>query len=463
MSSRFFWTSDRVREALDLPTATEHREYRGVSTDSRTIRPGELFVGLPGERYDGADFVAQAAESGARGAIVERYPGDVPDDLELILVDDALEALGELARYRRQAADAGVIGVTGTNGKTTTKELIAALLGPNSYVSPGNYNNLVGLPLSILGAPETAAFWVLELASNRPGEIRRLGRIARADLGVITNVGPGHLEGLGSVESVLDEKLSLLETLATEGVSVVGDEPPELPAAARTIHPRVIVAGLGARADERPEEWTSSTRGLCWRWRGAEFDLATPGEHMLRNAMIALTVARELGVEAGEAVRRMSALRLPSMRNEIRDVGDLTLLLDCYNANPGSFRAALSVLDSLGRGRRRAAIVGTMLELGADSPGLHEQVARQIAAADLDLVAATGAFVEAFDELGAKRPGHLVRVEDPLQAYEAFAARLHGDELVLLKASRGIRLERLVPLFERDFGDRKSNEVVSRE
>lgn len=463
MSVRFSWMSDRVREALDLPAGEERRAFRGVSTDSRTTKSGDLFVALPGERFDGTDFVADAAEAGAVGAVVERYPGDVPEDLELFIVDDAQEALGALAHYRRRYLDPRVIGVTGTSGKTTTRELIAAVLGPEAYSSPGNYNNLIGLPLAILGAPETAPVWVLELASNQPGEIRRLGEIAEPDCGVITTVGEAHLEGLGDLAGVLEEKLSLLDTVRPEGVAVVGDSPPELSEAARAAFAHVVVAGLEPEAGVRPESWSVSAHGLRWRWHGVEFRTDMVGTHILRNAMLALAVADWLGVPAQEAAPRVHEVRPLPMRNEVRGVGQMTLLIDCYNANPGSFGAAIDVSKGLADRGRRVAVVGTMLELGGESRRLHSRVAREIAAAGFDLVVATGQFVEAFAPMVESCGDRLILEEDPMEAYPVLAERLTGDEVVLLKASRGIELERLVPLFERDFGDRDSEEVLNRQ
>lgn len=453
MMGRFSWTSERIRQVLGLPPAPEtSRPFTGVSTDSRRLRSGELFVALRGERFDGTDFVAAAAAAGAGGAVVERRPDGVADDFELFLVDDALRALGRLAAARRSALDPIVVAITGTSGKTTTRALMTAAIGDEAYGSPGNFNNLIGLPLSILAAPEDCRIWVLEVASNQRGEIERLGHIARPDYAVITSVSEGHLDGLGDLEGVLDEKLSLLASLSEGGLAFIADEPTELVARACKVLPGVRTVGLGPQADERPQSWSVAADGMVWKWGGVEFSLPGFGTHLIRDALFALAVARQLGVEPGTAAERLRDAQIPPMRGEVRRVGDLVLLIDCYNANPSSFQAAIEALAALAGGRRRAALAGTMLELGARSDALHEQVAGWLLEAGIELIAATGEFAAAFlRSKGVSHEGLIVeeRLED---GYRELSSRLTGDEVVLLKASRGMRFERSIPWFERDFG-----------
>ncbi len=455
MAERFIWTTDRIREALELPAddgPAGERDYAGISTDTRTIRPDELFVALRGDRFDGTEFVGQAVAAGAAGAVIQADPGPVPDDFDLFHVDDTLVALGRLARHRRRALDPTIVGVTGTSGKTTTREFLAALLGPEGYASPGNYNNLVGTPLSMLAAPPEARCWVLELATNRPGEIGRLSRIAEPDIGIITTVGEGHLEGLGDLEGVIEEKLDLVEGLDPGGRLIVADRPIGLARRARERFDRIVTVGLSTAADERPTRWTVDAEGTRWVWHGREFRLAGVGEHLLIDALLALTTARGLGIGPETMAERLGGASLPPMRGELRRLGDLTLLVDCYNANPSSFRAAIDALEAIAASRRRrAAVVGTMLELGERSKPLHERVAGWLAASGIEVIGATGAFVEAFEPLADELGGRLVRQDDPERAYPEVADRLRGDEVVLLKASRGVELERLIPLFERDF------------
>jgi UDP-N-acetylmuramoyl-tripeptide--D-alanyl-D-alanine ligase len=451
--TRFVWTSDRVRAALSLPDGSQPaRRYSGVSTDSRTLKQGELFVALRGERFDANEFVRAAHAAGASGAVVERRPEGAPADLELFIVDDALRALGRLAAARRLELDPIVVAITGTSGKTTTRELMAAALGQDAHASPGNFNNLVGLPLSILAAPEDAGIWVLEIASNSPGEVERLGRIAEPDHAVITSVAEGHLEGLGDIQGVLNEKLGLLTSLRAGGRALVANEPSELVQQARERCSDVRTVGLDDSADEHPDSWTVSEHGVAWSWRGVDFRLPGFGAHLIKDALFAVSVADLLGVKPRETAERISAVQLPPMRGEVRRVGGLLLLVDCYNANPSSFQAAIESLEGLAGERRRAVLAGTMLELGKRSAELHEEIARAIVSAGIELIAATGEFAAAFERFAVRLGEGLILEAELEDAYRELAERLRGDEAVLLKASRGMKFERAIPLFERDFG-----------
>jgi UDP-N-acetylmuramoyl-tripeptide--D-alanyl-D-alanine ligase len=416
------------------------------------LKPGELFVALRGERFDASEFVRAAAAAGAEGAIVERRPEGVPADLELFVVEDTLRALGRLAAVRRLELEPTVVAITGTSGKTTTRELTAAALGEGAYASPGNFNNLVGLPLSILTAPEDAGIWVLEIASNSPGEVERLGRIAEPDHAVITSVAEGHLEGLGDMQGVLNEKLGLLTSLRAGGRALVANEPSELVQGARESCSDVRTVGLDDTADEHPDAWAVSEHGVEWSWRGVDFRLPGFGAHLIKDALFAASVADLLGVERREMAERIGAVQLPPMRGEVRRVGGLLLLVDCYNANPSSFRAAIESLEGLAGERRRAVLAGTMLELGERSAALHEEVARAMVSAGIELIAATGEFAAAFERSGPRPSEGLILGTELEDAYRQLAQRLRGDEAVLLKASRGMKFERAIPLFERDFG-----------
>jgi UDP-N-acetylmuramoyl-tripeptide--D-alanyl-D-alanine ligase len=447
---RFSWTGERVREALGLAAASgDVAEYAGISTDTRTLRAGELFVALRGAHYDGAAFICDAAEAGAAGAVAERRPEGLPDGFELFVVDDPLVALGKLAAARRQALNPTVVAITGTSGKTTTRELTLAVLDGRAYTTPRNYNNLVGTPLSMLSAPEEASVWILEVASNSPGEIATLGQIVRPDYAVITSVGEGHLEGLGDLQGVMTEKLSLLPRLRPGGRALVADEPDQLGRRAREQWPDTLTVGLSDLADERPERWFRTEAGVGWRWHGVDFELGGFGSHLICDALFACCIAHLLGVDPVDAARRLRNVELPPMRGEVRRVDGIDLLVDCYNANPASFRAALDALDSLAAGRKRAVLAGTMLELGERSQALHEEVACLMVSAGIEFIAGCGAFREAFNRCPRSDLILEERLED---AYQALAGRLAGDEAVLIKASRGMKFERAIPWFERDFG-----------
>jgi UDP-N-acetylmuramoyl-tripeptide--D-alanyl-D-alanine ligase len=327
------------------------------------------------------------------------------------------------------------------------------------HATTGNLNNQVGAPLTLLAAPDDADVIVVEVGTNEPGEIAILGAIVEPDAVVITSIGEEHLEGLGSVEGVLEEELSILPHVRGGGIAVVAEDPPELPERAGQAigGMRLRVAGFGAEADVRPDGGAEGIEVLPggatrWTFRGVRIDLPLPGMHNVRNALVALGVSTELGVPADESARSIAAMPAPRMRSEWRRVGTLNVLADCYNANPPSTRAAIDLLASLPAEGEKVAVLGTMRELGGHAVELHRGVvqgALDRLGSGIDRLVATGDFVAAVRELGAG--GRVIAVEDPLEAYAALRPRLKGNETILLKGSRGVALERLIPLLEKDF------------
>lgn len=453
MSARF--TSREVAAILGLAAPAEERVFRRVVTDTREDVEGGLFVALRGERHDGADFLEAAARGGALGAVVPA--GRERSDLGLpcFPAEDTTRALGELAAFHRRRTGARVIGITGSSGKTTVKEMLAAALSSVGRVhrTEGNRNNQIGVPLTILEAPGNAAVWILELGTSRPGEIARLTEIARPDDALVTTVGPAHLEGLGDVAGVLREKLALVQWASPRGEVVVGERPPELAAGAREIRPDARVAGLGAEADFRPDEWTIGPASCEFVRRSVPFRVEAGGEHHLRDALLAVAMATAIGEPPARVARGLATWRPTPMRSVLRRHGRLDVLVDCYNANPESFAAAIDYCRSAFPGRRLAAFVGTMRELGGRSEALHREVAGRILDAGFELVAATGEFSRAFERSGRPTNGtRLVAAEEPTAAWEAFSEALEGGEVLLVKGSRGARLERIVQRIAERFG-----------
>ena len=464
MTAEFAWTDHTVCEALRIQRGASPRslQFAGVSTDTRTVKAGDLFVALRGERFDGHEFVTEAAARGVRAAVVSRSV-ETDDPIEFYMVADTLDGLGDLARYRRRSLSGQVIGITGSSGKTTVKELLAAALGGSFavYATRGNLNNRVGLPLSMLGAPPGAEFLVLEMGTSEPGEIGILTAIAEPDHAVVTTVSEAHLTGLGSLEGVLTEKLDLVRGMRLGGSIVVGDEPALLPAAARELRSDVRVAGLSDRAD--PEfRGTSLSQdregGYSFLLGDREVKAGIPGLHGVRNLLLALACARLLGAVEGTAIERASAVEPGPLRGEVRPIGGLTMILDCYNANPQSVAAALELLAGLPGASRRIAVLGSMLELGERSPTLHRTILVKARSLPLDLVVALGEFASAAAELAdERRPGagsepELIAASTLDDGYRALRSRLEGTETVLLKGSRGVALETLIDRFEEDFG-----------
>jgi UDP-N-acetylmuramoyl-tripeptide--D-alanyl-D-alanine ligase len=454
MGARF--ESAELRTLFRLPRLEESRIYTSVSTDTRALEPGALFVALQGERFDGADFLMEAATAGARGAVVPRGRERPDLDMEWFPVDDTTAALGALARRHRTGCAARVVGITGSSGKTTVKEMVALAVAEafRTHSTSGNFNNRIGLPLSILSAPADAEVWVLELGTSAPGEIARLTDITAPDDAVITTVGPAHLEGFGDLEGVLNEKLDLVRGASPAGLVVVGESPDSLPPAARAIRPDAMVAGLGEGADYRPEGWSLAPHEVVFERSGVACRVPAGGEHHLRDALIASAVAEGMGVAPEAAARGLGRYRPLGMRSSVRQSGALTVVADCYNANPESFAAAISYCEGSFPDRRLAAVVGTMLELGSSTEAAHRTVAQELVDAGFELIVALGEFGPAFCALGSVRNGTTVAYpESAEEAWRALRGGLDGDEVVLVKASRGVQLETVVERLVAEYGE----------
>jgi UDP-N-acetylmuramoyl-tripeptide--D-alanyl-D-alanine ligase len=454
----FAWTDGEVRAALGLrpDAARAALGYRAVSTDSRTVGEGDVFVALTGPNFDGHDFVADAVASGARAVVVSR-PVSGTGAATLYPVRDTLVALGRLARHRRDALPATVVGLGGSAGKTSTKELLAAALGAGRrvYATRANDNNRIGVPQTLLASPADREAVVVEMGTSERGEMAALAEVVRPDVGILVTVGEEHLEGLGTRDDAVEEELDLLRGLAQDGLAIVGDTPEDLPARARALVPGVRVAGWSERADGdlRPVDVAVDVWGYhSFTFDGARVQLRMAGRHAVVNALLALGTARAVGVDVGRAATALAAVEPKGMRGEIRRVGDLVVIVDCYNANPQSVRVALDLLESRSPGTRKVAVLGSMLELGARSDALHEEILADALGRDLDLVLATGAFADAAGASPASERPRLLAEADPRAAYALLREQLSGDEILLLKGSRGVALERLLPMLELDFG-----------
>lgn len=441
MSARF---SDAwVRAALALPGSAP-LGFTAVVTDSREMVPGALFVALRGEHFDAHNFLAGARDAGAIGAVVLQDTVDVTG-LMLYRVPDTLRALGDLATAARLRIAGPVIGITGQNGKTSTKEMMAAVLATRwrTHRTRANLNNLIGVPRTILEAPSDTEALVVEAGANCPGEIARYREIIAPDIAVVTNAGAGHLEGFGSVAGVVREKLALTRAVP---LAIVGLTPPELAAGARERGAaRVLTAGLSA-ADIQPTRVDSAPDGRpIISVDGRTFTLAARGRHQAGNAMFAWGVARELGLDLDAVARALESFTVPGGRGELSQHGGLTILNDSYNANPQSFTAAIALAEDLRPGRRLVFVAGTMRELGEESASLHAEIAARLAALEPDLLALIGDFVPAFAPWRERYADRLLEATDAEAMAPRLATRLRGDELVVLKGSRGVTLERILP------------------
>ncbi len=435
----------------------------GVSIDSRTLRAGELFVAIRGERFDGHDFLAAARQQGATAALVDR-PLAAPDGLALAQVSDTTLALGELGRHARQAFGAPVVAITGSLGKTTTKEIAATLLGTLGPLlkTEGNLNNQYGLPLTLLRLlPEHRAA-VLELGMNHAGELRRLTGLARPDVAVITCVAPVHLEFFDSLEAIAAAKAEVLEGLGPRGVAVLNADDERLRRLGGAHPGRVVWFGRERACDVSAENWRGSLAGMRFDLRlgGRVLDVALPlaGAHNLTNFLAAAAAAHVAGV-APEAIAAAASRVGPAPhRGEVRRLADgVTLLDDCYNSNPAAVAAAVAALGLSGA-RRRVAVLGDMLELGPEGPELHRQAGRGLAG-QVELLAAVGPLAREI-LAGAHQAGlpaeALLAFPDAAAAAAGLPALVQPGDAVLVKGSRGVRLEAVVAaLVERPGGEER--------
>ena len=431
--------------------------FAGAAADSRTVEAEQLFFALPGERVDGFDFVAQAVASGAAGVVVAQGRG-LPEgraNAAVIAVDDPRRALGDLARAVRAAFHGRVVAVTGSNGKTTTKELVAAALRPLGDVlrTPGNFNTDVGLPLTILSASGAEAAWVLEMAMRAPGEIAYLTEIARPEIGIITNVAAAHLETLGSIDGVARAKGELFAGLGPQGMAVFPADDPLIGGQAAPVA-RARRLTFGERSgDVRVLDFVpAGAAGSVVRYavRGTPVVVRLPlgGAHNARNGAAALAAAAAAGVSPVEAARGLETVTLPPHRSAPVAAGGRTILDDCYNANPASMNAALGALAAASSGGRRFAILGDMLELGPGAEAAHRELGRAAGErAGLAGLAAVGQFAPIV--VGAARAAGLtaeraVVASSPEAAAAVLASWTAAGDWILVKASRGLRLERAV-------------------
>jgi len=442
-----FWTLDRVAAALADQAAGKlprgPAELTGITTDTRKIGKGNVFVALRGERFDGHDYLRDAVRDGAAALVVSRAPKLDTLGVPIFEVRDTLIALGALAHYWRRAWGKTIVGVAGSNGKTSTKDLLRAALGRSYdvHATTGNLNNRVGVPLTLLALPHEAEVAVIELGTSLPGEVAILRDIAEPDIALVTSIAEEHLEGLGDLAGVLREEAAVYDGIA---VAIAPSAQPEIAAAARTRAKRVVVAGLDSIADLKPDRWEIGPDGLgVIEIAGVTVRPPVRGLHNLRNAMLALAVARECGVSYEDAAQGIAGMPQPKMRSAWEQVGDVTLINDAYNANPGSTRAAIELLQGTGSGRQRVIVLGTMRELGAASEQCHADIAGLALASGADIVAGIGEFAPALERQNERE--RVITAPDVEDLWPQLQARLQRNAIILLKASRGVQLERLVP------------------
>src|SRR3989440_8607563 len=361
-----------------------------VSTDSRTLQAGDLFVPLRGENFDGHKFIQQAAERGAVGAMVEEnWNGEALKDFALIRVADTLVAYQTLAANYRESLPLKVIAITGSNGKTSTKDFVAAVLARKFRVTKteANFNNHVGLPQTMLAANRDDEIAVWEIGMNHPGEIAALAKLAAPDVAIITNIGIAHVEFMGSREAIAEEKGALAETVAPTGTLILNADDAFSEEIARRTHARTILAGIengSVRATDISQHSTGSEFTILEGAHRCRAQLPVPGIHMVQNAMLAVAAGRAFGLSLEECAAGLASTPLTKARLQIREIEGIQFIDDSYNANPESMKAALRTLVELDADGRRIAALGEMGELGAESERGHREVGEAAAALRID-------------------------------------------------------------------------------
>lgn len=450
----------------DLVHATGGRLHRAavteaeicrVETDSRQIRPGDVFWALRGERHDGHEFLEQARQRGATAAIVDERHDRINGETDgpLVIVRDTREALKQFARWSRERHDAFIVGVTGSVGKTTTREMVYATLSTSfrGVRSPRNYNNEIGLPLSLLALESDHEFAVLEMGASRRGEIRELAAIAGPDVGVVTAVGAAHLEGFGDLESIALAKRELVESLPVNGFAVLAGDDPRVRAMADAAPCPTIFVGQGADNDWQAGSVHVENNRLEFVAGGERYAVNATGRHHLTAALTAVAVGREVGLTPALVSEGLERFLPANGRCRCESIGPWTVVDDTYNANPNSMRAACELLRDWNGGRRKILVAGDMLELGAQSAHWHRTIGRAAAEAGIDNLLVYGAQSRHVVE-GALSAGmpveRLAEFEDFDALLTVLDCWLRPGDVVLVKGSRGMRMERVVEWLQQD-------------
>ncbi|MGN1314393.1 MAG: UDP-N-acetylmuramoyl-tripeptide--D-alanyl-D-alanine ligase [Lachnospiraceae bacterium] len=441
-----------------LSESGRQKEAEAVVLDSRLLIPGAVFIAVKGERVDGHSFIHQAFVNGALAVICEELPEVLPGPC--ILVENSLQALKDVAIFYRKQLNIKVVGITGSVGKTSTKECIAGVLGVKYklWKTQGNFNNEIGLPLTVLQLRKQHELAVLEMGISQFGEMRRLSEIAKPDICVITNIGECHLEYLGDRDGVLRAKSEILDFWNREGLVCINGDDDKLITLKKSLGEKAVTFGRDSSNDYHTTKETS--RGLLGsqisiggKIRVEEADIPLPGEHMVLNALAAAAVADALGLTGEEIRRGLGRIEPVSGRSHMIKVKDYLLIDDCYNANPVSMRAALELLQEA-KGRR-VAVLGDMFELGEEEERMHWETGAYAAGGRVDLLFCVGKLskamyegaLEAFsshEDKGENTPSEIIYIEKKEELYPLLEEKLERGDTILLKASHGMKFEEII-------------------
>lgn len=432
------------------PAANTAASFCGVSIDSRTIAQGQLFVAIPGEKFDGHQYAAAAAQKGA-GCIVAEHPVELAAGCStpVLLVDDTISALGQLAAWYRKQLKASVIAITGSAGKTTTRQVLYQVLSRfyKCRQAQKSFNNHIGVPLTIMSAEMEDEILILELGTNHPGEIAYLTNLSKPDRAVVTFIGPAHLEGFGSLDNILREKASIAEGLpAGATIYANGDQPELIQYLKQNYDVRVVTFGTTAACDIIGSQLTTSGSGGSLIIDGTPVQVPLPGRANLLNALTVWSVCRDFDISLSDFTAAVARIEPIAMRMELQTIGPLTVLNDCYNANPASMANALSCLKSMAaeRAARSVFVAGCMGELGDQSAMLHHQLGHTAAAEGIRVLLAAGPFAKEILE-GARQGTSDMQMqsfENTAQLCDNLHKWIQKDDIVLVKGSRSAGLEK---------------------
>ena len=421
-----------------------------ICTDSRAVKAGDLFLALRGENFDGHEFVKTAVKLGAAGVIVEKMAEGLPENFAVIEVKDTLVALQQIAAGYRKSLPLKAVVITGSNGKTSTKDFAAAVLGERFQVlkTEGNFNNHIGLPLTILRARASDDIGVFEIGMNHPGEIAPLAKIARPDVGIITNVGVAHIEFMGSRDAIAQEKGMLAEALPQGGTLVMDANDAYTASISERTKARTMLCGIDegeVRATGIRFDGMGSHFQLCAGGETVQAQIAVPGEHMVRNALLAIAAGIIFGITPAECAAGLANVHLTKGRLEQKNIRGILVIDDTYNANPDSMVAALRTLAQMPAGGRRIAVLGRMGELGVESERGHRRVGEVAGALRIDCLITVGDEAR-FISGSAQQNGavEVIHVSSTDEATVALRNLARAGDTVLVKGSRSAKMEKIV-------------------
>ena len=433
-------------------SGNEATVIEGVSIDTRTIQQGNLYIPIKGERFNGHTFVNKAIENGAVATLWNKDEENPPTDISVILVDDTLEALQQLAKSYRHELDIKVVGITGSNGKTTAKDMVKAVLDTTYRVlkTDGNFNNHIGMPLTILRLDETHDIAVLEMGMSSRGEIEFLSNLAEPDVAIITNIGESHLQDLGSRDGIAEAKLEITSGLAPTGQLVYNGDEPLL--TSRVVNPvfETVTFGSSEQNDLYPSAISAEELGTTFtvsRETTYSFFIPVLGKHNVHNALSAIAVGHYFGLDNETIAKGLKELKLTNMRMElVKRTDGLTFINDAYNASPTSVKAAITLMHDLEGYKQKILVLGDMLELGDQEKEFHKEVGEFIQAEKIDYVLTYGPLSVEIEQ-GAKNnfaEDKVMHFEEKDELVKKLTAITTREDVVLVKASRGMKLEEVI-------------------